>query len=320
MTPLVLVVGFLGSGKTTFLKGLIPALAARGIQPGLLINDYQNAKVDAEQFRELIDEVRALSGDCVCCGSREQLFDELRGFRHGANRVMILETNGTTDAGALIEALALDPALEKFTDPIQITVIDAQRWQKRFWHNALEREQAMTASHVVISRRDTVPEKRWTEVQQSLVANQIRGRQTDVETFAGELLQVVADASSVPSRTVCQGRCDHEHGGHSHDHEQSHFASCELPLPAQVSRLAFERFLKNLPREVIRAKGLVCFEDKADEFFVFQRIDDDVQFIPVGSNPRINTPLALLIGPAIDAAQIASRISDLTKCTEVGRA
>ena len=31
MTPLVLIVGFLGSGKTTFLKNLMPALAVGGV-------------------------------------------------------------------------------------------------------------------------------------------------------------------------------------------------------------------------------------------------------------------------------------------------
>ncbi len=48
MTPLVLLVGFLGAGKTTYLRALIPALTAEGLQPHVIINDYQNARVDAE--------------------------------------------------------------------------------------------------------------------------------------------------------------------------------------------------------------------------------------------------------------------------------
>jgi len=310
MTPLVLVVGFLGSGKTTFLKALIPALAARGIKPGLLINDYQNAKVDAEQFRDLIDEVRALSGDCVCCGSREQLFEELRTFQHGGNRVMIVETNGTTDSGALIEALALDPELSGFTDPIQVTLIDAQRWQKRFWHNSLEREQAMTASHLVVTRHDTVSPARWSDVQESIHTKSVRGRPTTPEAFAEEMESVIATVKGMPARTLCTAGCHHEHE-HSHHHEQSHFASCELALPELVSRPAFESFLTALPREVIRAKGLVRFAESPAEFFVFQRVEEDIQFIPVGASPRLKTPLALFIGPAIDSAQIEFRIAGL---------
>ena len=108
MTPLILVVGFLGSGKTTFLKNLMPALGLAEIRPTLLINDYQNARVDAAQFQNLTEEVKALSGDCVCCGSRDELFSFLQEFKHSPGRVMIVETNGTTDsAGSCGQDLAL---------------------------------------------------------------------------------------------------------------------------------------------------------------------------------------------------------------------
>lgn len=136
MTPLILVVGFLGSGKTTFLKNLMPALALAELRPTLLINDYQNARVDAAQFQDFAEEVKALSGDCVCCGSRDELFSFLHEFQHAPGRVMIVETNGTTDSAHLIESLALDPGLKKFSLPIQLSIIDGKRWQKRFWHNS----------------------------------------------------------------------------------------------------------------------------------------------------------------------------------------
>ncbi len=43
MTPLVVIVGFLGSGKTTFLKSLLPELKSQRVAPRVIINDYQNA-------------------------------------------------------------------------------------------------------------------------------------------------------------------------------------------------------------------------------------------------------------------------------------
>jgi len=316
MTPLILIVGFLGSGKTTFLKTLIPSLAERGIRPGLLINDYQNAKVDAEQFRDLIDEVRALSGDCVCCGSREQLFEELGKFSHDAGRVMIVETNGTTDSAALIEAIALDPELRRFTDPVQVTLIDGQRWQKRFWHNALEREQAKTASHIVISRTDTVAAERLTHVRSSLTASGVAGRETDAVAFANELVEITAEAALRAERTLCGPGCGHAHHEHGHHHEHDehaahHFASCEFALPDFVDQKIFRALLRDLPGEVLRAKGLVRFHEKVDEFYVFQRIDQDVQFFPVGPNPRLKTPLALFIGPTLDVSDLEARIAAL---------
>jgi hypothetical protein len=177
----------------------MPALALAELRPTLLINDYQNARVDAAQFQDLAEEVKALSGDCVCCGSRDELFSFLREFQHAPGRVMIVETNGTTDSAHLIEFLALDPGLKKFSLPIQLSIIDGKRWQKRFWHNALEREQAKTASHVYISRKDSIGTDRVKSVENSLAEYGVRGVHTDPVAFAMELSNVAASAADSAS-------------------------------------------------------------------------------------------------------------------------
>jgi len=318
MTPLVLVVGFLGSGKTTFLKSLVPALAARGIRPGLLINDYQNATVDAEQFRSLVEGVKALSGDCVCCGSREQLLSELQSFEHGPQRVMLVETNGTTDAEQIVESLGLDPTLRKFTLPIQLSIVDGQRWQKRFWHNTLEREQCRPASHLYISRQEVIAPERLEDVVTSLHERGCSGTFTDPETFANELAALTEDTRAEREFSpVCEHGCDnhdHNHDEHPvHTHAAHHFASCEFLLPEVVSRGAFRDMLRQLPHDVLRAKGLVRFDDEPNEFYVFQKVDasEDPQFFPVGSNPRVKTPLALFIGPQLSIPDLESSIRAL---------
>lgn len=318
MTPLVVIVGFLGSGKTTFLKSLLPALKSQSVTPRVIINDYQNAGVDAEQLRAFTEEIRAISGDCVCCGSREELVASLESFQHTPGSIAVVETNGTTDAEQLIEMLSLEPGLEKFTLPIQISLIDGKRWQKRFWHNALEREQARTAAHVIISRQDMVDEKRVEEVKVSLREHKVRGQISEVVTVAAELAKVVARASIVSARLIEKAGCgcdhDHcEHEGHSHHHhhQDSHFSSIELALPEQVKKSDFTAFLRGLPDEVIRAKGLVRFVEEPEEFFVFQKVDrfEEPQFFPVGKEPRVRVPLALFIGPEIPEDRLRDGIA-----------
>ncbi len=315
MTPLVLVVGFLGSGKTTFLKNLMPALAVEALAPELIINDYQNARIDAEQFRDLAAEVKALSGDCVCCGSRDELLEALRDFKHESGKVMIIETNGTTDSVQLIEALALDPSLKKFSPPIQLSVIDGKRWQRRFWHNALEREQARTASHIHISRGDSVSAERMEAVLDSLRECGVRGTRTDPVSFAKNLSRVSATAGKDhthehPAGCACE---HHTHTPGAHDHEAHHFASCEIPLPTVLERKAFDAFMADLPEEVLRAKGLVVFDDAPGEYFVFQKVgsDDETRLFPVGREPRVKTPLLLLIGPSLPVEALRERVAGL---------
>jgi G3E family GTPase len=310
MTPLIVIVGFLGAGKTTFLQNLVPALGAEGLIPSLLINDYQNARIDGERFRGVIDEVTTLNGDCVCCGSRDELLAALEQFEHRTGRVLLLETNGTTDSEQLLETLAFNKDLKRFTPPIQLSIIDGQRWQRRFWHNALEREQVGTATHLFISRTDIIASERLASVEKSLDALGIHASVTDPASFAKEI-------ASLPD-TLKSARRHKPHSHyteHHHHHAKHHFASCEIPLPAFASRRAFEELLNALPKEVLRAKGLVVFREDPGEFQIFQKVahDGPVHFFPIGQHPLIQEPVALFIGPQLPVEFLKAQISQMKR-------
>ncbi len=158
-------------------------------------------------MRAFAEEIRAISGDCVCCGSREELVASLETFQHTPGSIAVVETNGTTDAEQLIEMLSLEPGLGNSLSRFRFRSSTEKRWQKRFWHNALEREQARTAAHVVISRQDVVDAKRVEEVKESLREHKVRGQISDVATVASELAKVVARAGIVSARLVEKAGC-----------------------------------------------------------------------------------------------------------------
>jgi G3E family GTPase len=315
MTPLILLVGFLGSGKTTYLRQLLPALHARGIDPHVIINDYQNARVDAELLRELANSIVPISGSCVCCGSREELLGALEKFEHAPGRVVVIETNGTTDSEELIELLALEPALAAFTQPIQLSILDGQRWQKRFWHNSLELDQARTANFLFVSRWDDIDAKRRAKVEESLAHHGLHGDRVGPADFAGEIETAIEAVRNVPNRGAAAHPedcdCGHHHTHHD-SHSAHHFASLQIDLPHTVPRMALTAFLDGLPREVIRVKGLARFSESPDEYHVFQRVDDGAtQWLPIGQTTRLSHPVAVLIGPGLDPEPIQARAAEL---------
>lgn len=325
MTPLVLLVGFLGSGKTTYLRRLLPELRACGLDSHVIINDYQNARVDAEMLHELAGSIVPISGSCVCCGSREELLGALEKFEHAPDRVVVIETNGTTDSEELIELLSLEPSLARFTQPIQLSLIDGQRWQKRFWHNALELEQARTANFLFVSRWDDIDAERREKVRGSLVHHELRGEHIDPPEFAREIGAVAAAARDLPGRDAParpeECGCGHHHeeqvdrssGRHAKaPHGSHHFASLQIDLPDPVSRRALATFLDGLPDGVIRVKGLARLAESPDEYHVFQRVDDaPTQWLPIGQTTRLSHPVAVLIGPGIEPGPIRARAEEL---------
>jgi G3E family GTPase len=312
-TPLILVVGFLGAGKTTFLQALVSALDNVGLKASIFINDYQNARIDAERFRGLADSVTALNGDCVCCSSRTELLAALEKFQHEPGRVLLIETNGTTDSELLLETLAFAPALKKFTPPVQFSVIDGQRWQRRFWHNALERDQVLTANYLYISRTDTIPPERIQVVEESLAELGIHARRTEPADFASEIATLPDSDYSARSGFSNAQELSHQHEHSDHSHSRHHFASCEIPLPASVSKQDFEKLLSSLSEDVLRMKGLVVLREDPGEYQVFQKVGHDgrVQYFPIGRNPTLRDPVALFIGPQLPVEELRKMISDL---------
>ena len=63
--PLSLVTGFLGSGKTTFLKHMAPRLASRRIV--YLVNDFSALDVDGAVLSEIGPNVVSIPGGSIFC-------------------------------------------------------------------------------------------------------------------------------------------------------------------------------------------------------------------------------------------------------------
>ncbi|MFM8715757.1 MAG: GTP-binding protein, partial [Spartobacteria bacterium] len=254
-----------------------------------------------------------------CCGSRDELLAALEQFEHRTGRVLLLETNGTTDSEQLLETLAFNKDLKRFTPPIQLSIIDGQRWQRRFWHNALEREQVRTATHLFISRTDIIASERLASVEKSLESLGIHGPVTDPTSFAREIASLPelpeSSRNHKPHSHSHETEHHHSEGEHHHHHAKHHFASCEIPLPAFVSKRAFEELLNALPKEVLRAKGLVVFREDPGEFQIFQKVahDGPVHFFPIGRHPLIQEPVALFIGPRLPVDFLKAEISGLKK-------
>ena len=86
--------GFLGAGKTTFIKRYTEYLKNAGISYIVLENEFGTAGVDA---RLLDENVRELAGGCICCGLKVNFHDLLIELSGHAERI-IVEPSGVFNA------------------------------------------------------------------------------------------------------------------------------------------------------------------------------------------------------------------------------
>lgn len=308
MMPLVLMAGFLGAGKTRFLTTLIPLLRERGVRVRIVLNDFENAKIDAARLGDLEALVTPLNGECVCCGSLRELLDTLQAVPHDPGSVMLIEANGATETDELLGYLTTDTTLTHFTLPLQLTVIDAPRWQRRWWNNRLEVAQTSTATHVYLNWTDKLTPDRRAAVQQRVATVNARAAFTTPVEFA-ETLQSLAGSLGAADRRAPQGVAPAHRHGPTHTHP---FGSVALPLPPLVGRARFVAFVQALPEAVVRAKGLVRFTDRPADMFVWNRVPGRKTVQLDASSPHANAEAtALFIGVGMSIDDLEARIAAL---------
>lgn len=111
--PVTVVSGFLGSGKTTLVRGLLAD--QRSARAALVVNEFGEAGIDHHLLRRADERITLLRGGCACCALRDDLVDALRGLLDQPDGApidrVILETTGLADPGPILHTLVSDPVL-----------------------------------------------------------------------------------------------------------------------------------------------------------------------------------------------------------------
>lgn len=288
--PVVILAGFLGAGKTTFLREILPLLAAGPRPPYVILNDFLNAEVDSASLREFTDEIRAIAAGCVCCDAADGLVEALDAVPADIHPVVLIEANGTTDPFPLLEVITTDPQLAGRFGPVrQVVVINETRWQKRLfpWDRKLERAQLQTASHISTNRGHKAPVKQQHRVREDIATHNPSAVRTTPANLAAELAQGETSAPPVVGGGTPIG--------HVHHH-----AAARIAMPA-LTEDELRRWLRALSHDILRAKGFAILTDGSVRHF--QRTDDpdEPPAMMVGALPDGLEPCAILIGPRVDA-------------------
>ena len=316
--PLVLFSGFLGAGKTTVLRKLLPLLRAKRIPGHVIINDYGNAVFDAELLRDEAASLEEVTGSCVCCESLDFLLAAVQQIRPTKPAVILVETNGTTDVPSLLEVLAMSRSTRHCTPPVQVAVVDADCWQQRGEVNDLEIEQVSTASYIVISWQDACSPERLADVRQQLRKINPRHREVTPDELATRLAGLsVASSLQVRAPTGLNLNLmgsTHPHHHHDEDAGRYHFSAMEVVLSPTLSREHVMACLSRLPPNVLRAKGMVCLEDEPESIFFAQKASPHAPptLMPL---PRLKPPSSMLvfIGAALDQSMLRSHVQPLLR-------
>ena len=128
MVKIDLITGFLGSGKTTFLKKYAARLLEKGQKVGILENDYGAVNVDMMLLSELDGEscmIETVAGACdYDCHKRRFKTKLIALGMSGLDRV-IVEPSGIFDVDEFFDTLNEEPLDRWYEIGSVITIVDA---------------------------------------------------------------------------------------------------------------------------------------------------------------------------------------------------
>lgn len=293
--PVIVIVGFLGVGKTTLLKKIVRESLDHGQAPRVILNDYENANLDAQQFADFLDLncVSALTGSCICCTGITELRSLVNDIPARANGVTLIEANGTTDACELMGFMAVG-LNERFLPPVQVSVVDVRFWQQRGYGNELEADQIQVSSRIVLNYPDQVSAERLSEVRKQIASLNPAAVITEWQDF--RLSQIEPGAAPEP-----------QSAGRKVDHSDSHWSACSVELADPMSSMVLIQILKDLPETILRVKGCTRLDDDEGYSF-FERLPSGETFVRPYRGKLIAGPRLLVIGPGSDPAELRALI------------
>ncbi len=170
--PVVVLTGFLGSGKTTQLN----AWLAQRQDMAVLINELGDIGIDQLLTQKTGVPVTLLAGGCVCCVVQGSLSSTLRNLfmarKNGEIPVfsrVVLETTGAAEPSGVLAPLEQDPWLKKrFYCQSVLTVVDVAVGVASIQRHPECLEQIQAADLLLLSRTDRVDAGALAEFAQQL--------------------------------------------------------------------------------------------------------------------------------------------------------
>lgn len=194
MSALYLITGFLGAGKTTFLKHFIRLFAGQRIQ--FIVNEFGQEGVDGPLLSGLGAELAEISGGSVFCSCRMDQFEKvLRQSADSSPDVILVEASGLSDPTGVRRLFTQTGRFPHIDYRGAVCLVDAVRFPRIYATARTCVRQLASSDVAVVNKTDLA-----TDAQLVQTLGLIRGQRPDMPVIETAYGAVQADILSVLAR------------------------------------------------------------------------------------------------------------------------
>ena len=226
MTKIDIISGFLGAGKTTFIKKLLKEAIA-GEKVVLIENEFGEIGIDGGFLKDSGIEIREMNSGCICCslvGDFGRSLNEVL-TKYTPDRV-IIEPSGVGKLSDVMKAVCdvageIDVVLNG-----SVTVVDAQKCKMymknfgEFFNNQIE-----SAGTIVLSRTDVADADKVAQCVEMIREKNPKAAivTTPIDKLTGEQLLEIIEK---PTDDMAEKLLEEVKEGHHHHHDDDEECRC----------------------------------------------------------------------------------------------
>ena len=284
MTKVDIISGFLGAGKTTFIKLLIENVFA-GEKLVLIENEFGEIGIDGGFLKDAGIEITEMNSGCICCTLVGDFSKALRKVieEYHPDRVLI-EPSGVgklSDVSKAIEHVKKEADIEIEG---RITIVDGKK-AKMYLKNFGEffKDQVAYANTIVVSRTQMMEDH---SIEECVKMLREENKEASIISTSWDKLSKEAIEHALSPDTQLEGifeeekcpvcshehhhegacGCGHEHRHHHHHHADEIFTSWGQETAHKYTEEELDFLLKALSETegygtILRAKGIVEMEN-----------------------------------------------------------
>lgn len=262
--PIVLVTGFLGSGKTSLINLAVKQSTIPKEEIIIIVNELGEVGIDHQLMIHSKEQVFQLNNGCLCCNLRGDLLDTLQSIQKVFSREnrrlsqIIIETTGVADPRTIIQTLK-GTALSYyyFLDSI-LTVVDCQNIDYTLANFPEAHHQILVADRFILSKID------WQDYEKIA---KIKFKLAEINPIADSFVFSKASNSLCPPifnqnlfNRAPEFIADLPH--HHHHQFQSIVLTYDLPLNESLVISWFDWLLYYFKENIYRFKGFLQIQNK----------------------------------------------------------